>query len=487
MRVPRLYVHVIATLIAGLALRLFFIWRFPFASGDTPYYEELARNWLYHGGYGFYSSNILVASDARVPGYPAFLALIYWFAGPSRTAVSIVQAIVDLGTCVLSAMLAARLAYRASERARQRVVIATLWLAVLCPFVANYTAVPLTEVLATFLTTLAILIFVQPSAFRFDFTSQKKEILRSVRTWFLGGFVIGLATLVRPESPLLLAAVVLVYGLRWWRPIYWRRLALATLWICVGLVVPLVPWAARNARVLGRAQFLAPRYAETYGVIMPTGFYAWTKTWMFRSRDAYLIMWKLPHAAIAFDDLPSYAFDSPQERNYVANLIERYNRERGMSALTDAEFARLAYERSMRHPVRSYVWIPAERVAAMWFTPRIAILPYSGKLWPIGDAWRNNAVDFSVTLGLGVLNFFYAGLALFGLKHWRESPGMAIIASFVVVRTVFLTQLQTCEPRYVLECIPAVIAVGAQVLRGRVSAPATSAATEETSAEFSTA
>src|SRR5947209_357223 len=225
MKVPRLYAHVIAALIAGLALRLFFIWRFPFASGDTPYYEELARNWLYHGGYGFYSSNFLVASDARVPGYPAFLALIYWFAGPSRTAVSVAQATVDLGTCLLSAMLAARLACRASEQARQRVVIAALWLAALCPFVANYTAVPQTEVLATFLTTLAILIFVQPSAFRFDFSPQKNEMLRSVRTWFLGGFVVGLATLVRPESPLILAAVVLVYGFRWWRPIYWRKLA----------------------------------------------------------------------------------------------------------------------------------------------------------------------------------------------------------------------------------------------------------------------
>ncbi len=42
----------------GLALRLFFIRHYPFASGDTPYYEELARNWLYHGVYGFFSYGI---------------------------------------------------------------------------------------------------------------------------------------------------------------------------------------------------------------------------------------------------------------------------------------------------------------------------------------------------------------------------------------------------------------------------------------------
>jgi len=40
------YKHLLPALLAGLALRLFFIWRFPFYSGDTAYYEELARNWL---------------------------------------------------------------------------------------------------------------------------------------------------------------------------------------------------------------------------------------------------------------------------------------------------------------------------------------------------------------------------------------------------------------------------------------------------------
>src|SRR5260370_38798528 len=75
------YKHLLPALVAGLALRFFFIWRFPFYSGDTAYYEELARNWLYQGVYGFYSHGQLLPSDARVPGYPAFLAAIYFVAG----------------------------------------------------------------------------------------------------------------------------------------------------------------------------------------------------------------------------------------------------------------------------------------------------------------------------------------------------------------------------------------------------------------------
>src|ERR1700740_286451 len=207
------YKHLLPALLVGLGLRIFFIWRFPFASGDTPYYEELARNWLYHGVYGFFSNGHLFASAVRMPGYPGFLAVIYSLAGSGRNAVFVVQAFVDLATCILAASVAARLAAGASEPIRRRITIARLWLAVLCPFTANYTAVGLTGVLATFLTPLAILIFLLPAGYELDLVRTRRDLLRSVLTWFLGGLVVGLGTLVRPEPPLLLAAVMLVYWL----------------------------------------------------------------------------------------------------------------------------------------------------------------------------------------------------------------------------------------------------------------------------------
>src|SRR5437660_2463419 len=155
-------------LLAGLALRLFFIWHFPFSSGDTAYYEELARNCVNHGVYGFYSHGQLLPSDARVPGYPAFLAGIYFLAGTGRKAVMLAEAFVDFGTCVLAAGIAGRLAAGAPGAIRSRVAAAALWLTALCPFTANYTAVPLTEVLATFFTTLALLIFLSAATMEID-------------------------------------------------------------------------------------------------------------------------------------------------------------------------------------------------------------------------------------------------------------------------------------------------------------------------------
>jgi hypothetical protein len=341
-------------------------------------------------------------------------------------------------------------------------MVAALWLAVLCPFTANYAAVPLTEVLTTFLTALAILIFLDPSSHQLDLIRSKSDLLRSVRIWFLGGLIVGLGTLVRPETPLLLVAVLLVLWLRWWRPLNWGKLTVATLWVTVGVLMPLSPWAARNAQTFGRVQFLAPRYAETFGDVMPTGFYAWTKTWMFRSRDAYLSTWRLPADRIALNDLPAYAFDSPEERSRVASELEGYNRQRGMTPQMDKEFAKLARERTLRHPFRSYVWIPIERAAAMWFTPRIAVLPYSGTIWPLRDSWRQSPTGFAITVGLALLNVLYIGLAMTGTAHWRKSSGIITIVAFIVIRTTFLTQLQTCEPRYVLVCLPALVALGAQ-------------------------
>jgi hypothetical protein len=459
------YNNIVPALLAGLLLRLFFILKFPFYSGDTAYYEELARNWLYHGVYGFYSHGQLFPSDLRVPGYPGFLTLVYCLAGPGRRMVMLAQAFVDLATCVLAAGIASRLAANLPEASRGRIAVAALWLTALCPFTANYAAVPQTEVLATFFTTFAILIFLSPPSFQIEFMPSDRQLLRTAHVWFAGGLVVGLGTLVRPETPLLLIPVPLALWFRYPRPANWKRLAVATLGMTLGLLLPLVPWAARNALSLGRVQFLAPRYAETYGDVLPTGFYAWTRSWMFRFQDVYLFTWKLPSQPIEFKDLPEYAADSPEERSRVASLLQRYNNVHAMTLDLDREFAELARERARRHPIRTYLGIPIERAAAIWFTPRITLLPYSGRLWPVRECYRNNPTDFEATLGFAILNILYVGMALAAACYGRTNPGILLIVAFIAIRTAFLTQLITSEPRYVQVCFPALLALAAQLFR----------------------
>jgi hypothetical protein len=70
-------------------------------------------------------------------------------------------------------------------------------------------------------------------------------------------------------------------------------------------------------------------------------------------------------------------------------------------------------------------------------------------------------MDFGVTLGFGALNFAYFGMALLGAWRFRRLPAVAFLVTFVVLRTLFLTQLPTVEPRYVIVCYPVILALGA--------------------------
>jgi len=462
-------------LTCGLALRLFFIYHFPARSVDTRFYEELAANWRYHGVYGIFVNGQLLPVDMRMPGYPAFLAVIHRMFGANATPVMLVQAIVDLFTCVLTAALAARLA---PSHQRARVATAALWMAALCPFLANYTAALLTETLATFFTVAALCLFAgileDPGLRLPPDALDPHAVLSSARWWLLAGALVGAGTLVRPDAPLALAAAGVALLMVWHRRSDAMKLLLAGVWITAGLLLVLLPWAARNSRTLGRVQFLSPRYAESYGDFIPRGFFAWTHTWSEHFRDTYQVSWRLGKQPIQMDSFPSAAFDSREERNQVAELLARYNTDLKMTPALDWEFARLARERSARHPFRVYVSIPTARAAAIWFTPRIELLPYSGRLVPPLEMWRGNPRDFAATSVFVLMNAAYIGVALAGWIRRRGSlicnPAIIMLAAFIGIRTTYLTSLQTVEPRYVMVCFPALLAVGAQAWAARVPA-----------------
>ncbi len=210
---PISYLHLVAALICGLALRLYFVAHFPFYSGDTKFYEELARNWLDHGVYGLFVNGQLMPVDQRMPGYPAFLAVIYSAFGRSRIAVMLAQAAIDLVTCILAALIASRIAPAAKKSLAATIA---LWLAALCPFTASYTGAIVTETLAAFFTTLALLtlvwIFTEPAIEALNTPPVRQDTLarRLAGAFALAGFITGLGTLVRPETPLVLAAAAVV-------------------------------------------------------------------------------------------------------------------------------------------------------------------------------------------------------------------------------------------------------------------------------------
>jgi hypothetical protein len=481
----RIFSSPIVAVLAGVCLRLFFIVRYPANSGDTVLYEQIATNWLQHHVYAMNVHDAVTPVDLRMPGYPAFLAVLYALTGrvgeAARLWVMLTQGLVDLLTCLLIAGLAGLLTLIGSDRARpQRVFLAALWLAALCPFTANYAAVPLTEVFATFFTTAALLplCLLVTRAQNLGWRLGERHWILGKDYWYLAGcsaVLIGVCNLFRPEAPLLLLAAWLVLGVILIRQHDTLRCLKTTALMAALCAAPLVPWTIRNAITLHEFQPLAPKNSNLPGELVPYGWMSWERTWLYRFRDVYLVPWKVNEEAIDVNEIPARAFDTPGEKERVAMILEQYNEELTLTPEEDAAFAQLARERTARRPLRTYLWLPAARAVTLWFTPRIELLPFSGTVFPLAQSWEDDPIDQSVTIGLLFLNIGYVGLALWGaVVLWRRAPAargaIALLAAFIVVRTVFLTTLETPEPRYVLVCYPALIALAAQIFGARETA-----------------
>ncbi len=468
-------------LLAGACLRLYFVLKYPVATGDTVLYEQFATNWLKLGKFAMDINGQPTPVDLRMPGYPAFLAIVYAITGRSgeagRFGVMLAQVFVDLATCVVIAALAALLVRVCGNAGKEKLgFVVALWLAALCPFTANYVAVPLTEVWAVFLTGLAFLLLVavatRVTGGSVSVASGRELSERSAwKIAALAGFVVGVGALMRPETPLIL--ITTFVALAFWmipRGELKKWVALCAL-MGFSCAVPLIPWTIRNAITLHEFQPLAPKDTTLPSEVDPKGFMAWERTWLYRVGDNYLVAWKLNDEEIHMEDIPNSAFDTAEERERVAAVLEQYNDEITWTAAEDAVFAQLACERTARHPLRTYLWIPLRRAERIWFTPRIELLPISGHVFPLAYQHEEDPVDQRMTILFFLVNLFYVALAFWGTwKVWRcrtARPAVVVLWLYIVVRTAFLTTLETPEPRYVLVCFPIIIALGAQIVLKR--------------------
>src|SRR5256714_5877452 len=120
------------------------------SADDGLGYAQIARNVLEQHVYSHATEAPFDPSFVRLPGYPLFLAGIYSvFGHTNNSAVRIVQAVIDTGTCALVAMLA--FLWQPDERRKITTAIAALAFAAVNPFTTIYTATILAEVPAIFL------------------------------------------------------------------------------------------------------------------------------------------------------------------------------------------------------------------------------------------------------------------------------------------------------------------------------------------------
>jgi 4-amino-4-deoxy-L-arabinose transferase-like glycosyltransferase len=436
----------LAATLAALALRLFFVFRFPAVVSDSSVYGDIAKNWLEHGVFGISGIGDVTPTYIRLPGYPAFLALVFTLFGMEHyRAALIVQVFVDIGTCFLIADLARRVV---SSRAAR----AAFLLAALCPFLATYAAAALTETWEIFFTVLAL-----------DLALVGLTGKGQMRVWLGCGLAIGGAILLRPDGGLLLAAIEFyLFGLllvRQRKPawLFSSAVVKAGLIVALAAFVPLIPWTVRNLRTFHEFQPLAPRYANEADDPVPRGFNRWVKTWMADYASVEEIYWAVPGGPVDADNLPTRAFDSDDQGDQTERLLGDYNKALHITPELDARFAALAAQRIQHSRWRYYVWLPALRVADMWLRPRTEMMPCSTRWWEFDEQPKWMAAG----IVMGILNLAYVGAALLGLVRGRFMPSLGLLLAFVVLRSVFLATLENPEPRYTIECYPVLIVLAA--------------------------
>jgi hypothetical protein len=357
-------------------------------------------------------------------------------------AVMFVQVAIDLGTCLLIAALARRI-WSPGARGSNRAGWWALWLAALCPFTANYAAVPLTETLELFSTALAF--------YSFDRFVEKPRwpwALAMAAAW-------SYATLLRPDGALLgfaLCPAIVIYGRRRWGFAPMLRWAL----LC-GLVsvLPFIPWTARNWRTFHVFEPLAPRYAVDPGESINPGFQRWTKTVCVDFACTWDVYWNVDSDVIDFAGLPSRAFDSPAQYIRTRDVIAAYNRTTTLTPQLDVAFATLAAERIEAHPFRYYVELPLARLADMWLRPRTEMLWIELRWWQ----YSRHHAETEFALAYAALNLAYLIAALIGFLNRPRLCG--VILAFVLLRCALLATLEAPEQRYTLECFPPLIALAA--------------------------
>lgn len=434
-------------LAAGAALRLWFIHAYPEVEGDPLVYGDIAKNWMLHGIYGRTIAGHIVPTLIRLPGYPLFLILCFRLFGIEHyNAVMYAQVAIDLATCLLIAALARRIwSPRAGWWA--------LWLAVLCPFTANYTGTPLTETLELFSIALAFYAFD-----RFLATPRWSWALTLAFAW-------SYAAILRPDGALLAVALcpALVFcgSQRWGTPRMFR-------WALVcGLlsVVPFIPWTLRNARTFHVFEPLAPRYAVEPGEDSDPGFQRWTRTICVDFACTWEIYWNADNDLIDISNLPSRAFDSHRQHLETRALIDDYNRHTTITPQIDARFAAFAAQRIHDHPFRYYVKLPIARLADMALRPRTEMLWIELRWWQ----YNRHHAETIFAFGYAALNLAYFLAALIGFLKRPRLAG--VILAFVLLRCALLLTLEAPEQRYTLEFFPPLIVLASVALSRR--APST--------------
>ena len=271
--------------------------------GDAPGYYQLAINLLRHGVFSPSSAAPFQPDPFRTPGYPLFLALIFFLAGSSTLAVVFTQSLLH----AVTGLVIVRLGEKVLGSLRIGVIGCLLWMIV--PLPAVFAGLLLSEILFTAFFLVLLLVLTET---------------RLVYSAF-GGALLGAAILIRPIGiflwPSLIPALCLGIG--------WRR-AIAKCALFSAIVAAVIaPWLYRNYLIFGRVTLETVQSNLLY--YNAAGYITW--------RDG-----------IALEEA----------RDVATRYYQQYLAEKGLHPATAAEESDAMYSAAMR-------MLLADPLRAIWF------------------------------------------------------------------------------------------------------------------------
>jgi 4-amino-4-deoxy-L-arabinose transferase-like glycosyltransferase len=490
----RRFALICVLILIAFGFRLFIALRLPNDEPDDGrVYSQIARNMLEQHVYSHDSQPPYAPSLIRLPGYPLFIAGVYKVFGiGNNTAVRVVQAVIDTATCVLIALVVFQ--WTREEERKHRAALMALGLAAVCPFTAIYVATILTEVFTNFLAAAMVL----ATTLAFKATTRKRAIV----WWIATGLLAGLSVLFRPDAGLFAAAIGLTLVITSLRRI--REAILLGAVFSLAFCLVLVPWTIRNRRQFHVFQPLAPAHAEMPGEFVPRGYLLWVRTWLDDERYVAPALWAMDTRRMSVDDFPDSAFDSDEERDRVAALLNKYNhpdeeesteeeqssaddddqsQDEGddskeeeqpeqpeqpedtnveMTPAIDAGFAQIGQERVAHSRFRYYVVLPLRRAITLWFDTHSQYYPFNGELLPLDDLDYDIHQQYWLPL-FTALTWIYTVLGVVGgFLLWRSRDPTArrwllLAVLLIFLRLGFFATIENPEPRYTVEFFPFLI------------------------------
>lgn len=421
-------------LILGLVIRLIYTLQYPLLLGDGYEYHQEAVNILKYGIFSRSEYPPIEPTYTRVPGYPLFLAGVYFIFGTHYQYALIVQVILS----IITAYWIYRLILDSTiPKAKQIAYIFLVLNAVYfrADIFVNHI---LSETLTTFITV--------GTAY---YLIHQKNLYKTA-------FLLGYSMIIRVDMVIL--PVFILFFLWLYRSKYKFSYKKAIISVFL-LILPIGLWTLRNAIVFGI--FMPVSSPFPVHSVSKSGFALWCKTWITKESEMQRGHWSImfcEYQDFGKADIPEYAFWSEKEKKDIIQIQNEINQTHVYTYQMDSIFRHYAHEHIQKKPFKVFIVNPILTAWHLW------VHTGSEYFWFLQGISLSDAIKEPITLlhslkiVLSAVYFFLLVSSFVGMiyffthKLWRYNLFVFMLLIWLH-RTSFYMFLFLPEHRYMTSAI----------------------------------